>query len=178
MKERQILYFIVSKSGTGKDYITDKLCKEFGKSKVISATTRSLRKGEKDTHRFVSNEVADKEFDKALGKTVFNGNRYYTTLDDVKDKDFYIIDQKGIETFDYSKLREELNTEVHVIYVKSKWYVRVYHMLKRGDSVKSIIGRLKHDKKNYDDNYLEGISAKVLNGSNELYKYFEDKFTK
>ena len=32
MKERKILYFIVSKSGCGKDYIIDKLCKEFGKS--------------------------------------------------------------------------------------------------------------------------------------------------
>lgn len=178
MKKRKILYFIVSKSGCGKDYITDKLCKEFGKSKVISATTRSPRKGEKDTHRFVSNEVADKEFDKALGKTVFNGNRYYTTLDDVKDKDFYIIDQKGVETFDYSKLREELNTEVHVIYVKSKWYVRVYHMLKRGDSIKSIINRLRNDKQCFDDKYLENIATVTLNGSDELYQYFTDKYTK
>lgn len=178
MDNKKILYFIVAKSGCGKDYALNKICDKFNKSKVISATTRKPRDGEKDTHRFVSNELADKEFGQALGKTVFDGERYYTTIEDLTGRTFYVIDQKGVETFEYSKLKEELDTEVLVIYVKSKWYVRVWHMLKRGDSIKSIIRRLKHDKSNYDDEYLEGISAKVLNGSNELYKYFEDKFTK
>ena len=174
VNNKKILYFIVAKSGTGKDYITNKICNEFNKEKVISATTREPRKGEKDTHRFVSNEVADKEFGQALGKTVFNGNRYYTTLDDVKDKDFYIIDQKGIETFNYRKLKKDVN----VIYVKSKWYIRAYHMLKRGDSIKSIINRLRNDRRCFDDKYLENISIITLNGSDELYKYFTEKYTK
>lgn len=178
MNNKKILYFIVAKSGCGKDYVLNKICDKFDKKKVISATTRKQREGEKDTHRFVSNELADKEFGQALGKTIFDKERYYTTIEDLAGRTFYVIDQKGIETFEYSRLKEELDTEVLVIYVKSRWYVRAWHMLKRGDSIKSIIRRLKHDKSNYDDEYLEGISAKVLNGSNELYEYFEDKFTK
>ena len=177
MNNKKILYFIVAKSGCGKDYIINKICNKFNKKKVISATTRSPRKGEKDTHRFVSNEVADKEFEQALGRTVFNGNRYYATLDDIKDKDFYIIDQKGEKTFDYSKCREELGIEVNVIYIKSKWYIRAWNMLKRGDDLKNIISRLRHDRKNFDDDYLERISAMIFNSSDALYRTFAHKFS-
>ena len=51
-------------------------------------------------------------------------------------------------------------------------------MLKRGDSIKSIINRLRNDKQCFDDKYLENIATVTLNGSDELYQYFKDKYTK
>ena len=40
MNNKKILYFIVAKSGCGKDYIINKICNKFNKKKVISATSQ------------------------------------------------------------------------------------------------------------------------------------------
>ena len=176
MKKKKILWFIVAKSGVGKDYVINILCNNYNKQKVISKTERQPRGNYEIgiNHQFVSSEIADMEYPTALGKTIFDNNRYWVTIDDLKDKDFYIIDQQGVKTFDYNKLLKDLNTDVRVIYIKDKWYVRLYHMLKRGDSLKSAINRLKHDRKAFDEEYLESIAYKTMHGSTELYNYLSE----
>lgn len=160
-----MLYLIVGASGTGKDYIVDKLCKELKMQKVISRTERPRRKSEVGTHLFVDSDTADKEFDKAIAKTVYRGNRYYTLQEDLEGKDFYIIDVAGV----YSMRKKGMLFTT--IFINSKWYIRFWHMLKRGDKVKDIIKRLRYDKKEFA-NFQGDVNLK---SSDELYDYIKER---
>lgn len=158
-----MLYLIVGKSGSGKDFMVDKLCKEFVLNKVISRTTREPRNNEIGTHIFVTNEQADKEWKDSIARTIFNGNRYYTLKKDIEGKDFYIIDPNGVDSMKKSGI------EYKSIYIKSPWYVRAYHMRKRRDRVIDIIKRLWHDRKAF-----KGFTGDInLKSSNELYSYIK-----
>ena len=88
------LYLVCAKSFTGKDYIVDKMCKDFNMSKVVSKTTRKQRYAGENTHVFVTKEQALKELPNSLADTYFDDNYYYTDLESVNNKDFYIIDTK------------------------------------------------------------------------------------
>lgn len=163
----KILYLVVAASGTGKDYIVDKICEDFGKKKVISRTTRTPRYDGENTHLFVSNKMADDEFDNAVAKTVFHGNRYYTTINDLIDKDFYIIDPAGVKSM---KHKEKFNTVT--IFIKSNVLLTAWHMLKRGDNLKDVIGRIKNDRKEF-----KGFKGELnFKSSKKMYDYFREEF--
>ena len=132
------MILLVAKSGAGKDYLCDKL----GLKKVISRTTRDKRYSSEDTHLFVSWEQARREYDKAIAKTIFNGNMYYALEEDLIGKEIYLIDKDGVINMD-----KDLRKSMTVIYVKANCFVRFIHMRKRGDSLKSIFSRLRNDKK-------------------------------
>lgn len=166
--EKKTLYLVVAASGMGKDYVVDKLCKEFNKKKVISRTTRKQRYEGEDTHIFVSEKMADEEFDNAVAKTVFNGYRYYATEFDVCNSDFYIIDPNGIYEM---KNKDKYNPVI--VYIKSNIFVKTYHMIKRGDKLRNIISRLINDRKEF-----KGFKGDLnFKSSNEMYEYFKEKFS-
>lgn len=161
------IYLVVAASGAGKDYVVDKLCKEFNKQKVISRTTRPPRYQGENTHLFVGDYMANKEFDNAIAKTVFNGYRYYTTEFDLLNKDFYNIDPTGVRT-----MRNKEKYNIEVVYIKSNWYIRFKHMIKRGDKLRNIISRLINDRKEFKD-FRGDLNFK---SSDEMYKYFKELF--
>lgn len=161
------LYFIVGLSGSGKDHSIDNICKEFNKEKVLSRTTREKRPGETGTHLFVSNEQADKEFSRAIAKTLINQNRYYVLQEDLKNKDFYIINRHGI-----NNMKDKDKYNMTTIYIGINPIKRAYRMFKRGDRIKSIIYRMLNDKKE-----LRGFKADLnFKNNNEFYRYFKEKF--
>lgn len=159
-----ILYLIVAKSGCGKDYISDKLCKDYGLKKVISRTTRKPRYEGEDSHIFVSEEQADIEYPNAIKYTDLYGVRYYVLQEDLENGDLYVIDEKGV--------RDGKNIEnSEVLYINTNIISRVLNMRKRGDSFKSIIIRLIKDKSR------DKIKIKydhVFKNSDELYKYISE----
>lgn len=161
------LFLVVGESGCGKDYSIDKLCKEFNKKKVISRTTRKRRPNEMGTHLFINNEQADREFNKAIAKTVINNNRYYVLEEDLINKSFYVIDVKGVHNM---KDKDKYNTIT--VYIGVNPFKRAYRMFKRGDKIKDIIYRLKYDGKE-----LRGFKADLtFKNNNEFYDYFKEKF--
>jgi guanylate kinase len=161
------LFLVIGESGCGKDYSIDRLCKEFKKGKVVSRTTRARRPNEKGTHLFVDSEQADKEFDKAIAKTIINNNRYYVLEEDLIDKTFYVIDFKGVHNM---KDKDKYNTIT--VYIDVNPFKRAYRMFKRRDKIKDIIYRLKHDGKE-----LRGFKADLtFKNNNEFYDYFKEKF--
>lgn len=165
--KRKKLYLVVAKSGVGKDYVVDKLCKEFDKKKVISRTTRKPRYEGENTHLFVSEKMADEEFNNSVAKTIFNGYRYYATEFDIATADFYIIDPHGI-----NKMRDKDKFNVEIVFIKSNIFIRIYHMLKRGDKFKNIISRLNNDKKEF-----KGFKGDLnFKSSKQMYEYFKEKF--
>lgn len=158
------LYLIVGASGSGKDYIVDKICRDFNMQRVISRTTRKPRYKGENTHIFVSNEVADKEFENAFAKTIFHGNKYYTISEDLEKSDFYIVDPNGVKSMENSNID---NIEFISIFINTPWWKRAKNMRKRGDSFKSIISRLVNDHKEFGE-FKGSIN---LNSSTELYEY-------
>lgn len=159
------LYFIVGASGSGKDYVVNKICEIGGYKKVISRTTRERRKGESsNNHLFVSNQQADKEFDKALFKTLYNGNRYYVLEEDLENADFYIIDPKGVKEAPADLFRKY---NARIIYIKVSWYKRACNMMfRRKDSIKNVISRLINDRKEFKN--FENIADYVFT-NNEMF---------
>ena len=166
------LYFIVGASGSGKDYVVNKICEIGGYKKVISRTTRERRKGESsNNHLFVSNHQANNEFENALFKTFYNGNRYYVLEEDLVNADFYIIDPKGVKEAPADLFRKY---NVKVVYIKSSWYKRTYNMMfRRKDSIKNVISRLINDRKEFKD--FENEADYVFTSNEEFYEWFHKK---
>lgn len=157
-----MMYLLIGKSGSGKDYIANKLCETLSLTRVDSRTTRKKRKGI-DRHIFVSNEQADKEFDRAVAKTVFDGNRYYVLEEDLIGKDIYIIDLEGIKSLKGKEI------DYKVLYIDTSWFIRMINMRKRGDTWKAIFLRLKHDRAAY-----KGIKSEadyIFKNSNAVYDF-------
>lgn len=165
--KHDILYLIVGASGSGKTYITDIICKDFNMKQVNSRTTRKPRYEGEIGHKFITDEQADKEFDTAIAKTNYNGYRYYTTVEDLEESDFYVIDVQGVKSCDYSRI----NKQVKILFIKAHWYIRAFNMLKRKDKIKDIISRLLLDRKEF-----KGFKGDInFKSSNDLYHYFDDK---
>ncbi|WP_252251218.1 hypothetical protein [Clostridium sp. VAP52] len=169
MNRQKPLWLVVGKSGSGKDYIVNKIGKQFNMGQVISRTTRDKRFYNENTHLFISSQQADKEFGQALAKTTFCGNRYYVLKEDLEGKEYYIIDPKGVRTFK----QNQINRPVIKLFINSPWYIRLIHMLKRGDKIKDIIKRLLNDRKEFKG--FKNEADIIFKNNNEMYDYFEDK---
>ena len=89
------MLILIGKTASGKDTISNKLISEYGYKKLITYTTRPIRKGEINdvTYHFVS----DKEFKQKIKNNFFAeyksyntefGTWYYgTALEDLKNSD-------------------------------------------------------------------------------------------
>lgn len=91
------LITITGPSGGGKDTVARMLSDIGGYQVLCSYTTRPKRDGEIDgwQHYFV--EKCDVPHDKMLAYTQYGGYEYWTTIDQVKVKAIYVIDEDGLK---------------------------------------------------------------------------------
>lgn len=91
------LITITGPSGAGKDTVARMLSEMGGYKVLCSYTTRPKREGEIDgvEHHFV--EKCEVPHDKMLAYTKYGGYEYWTTIDQVKDKAIYVIDEDGLK---------------------------------------------------------------------------------
>lgn len=166
------LYLVVGASGSGKDYIVDKLCRELNMTRCISRTTRPKR-GNDDKHIFVSNLQALEEIPRSVAYSDYNGYHYYVLSDDLKNIDFYIIDVKGVQSLKkYMETHDDLDDiSIEVLYINAPAMIRYSNMKKRGDKFKDRLRRLKIDKTEFEG--FKGDSN--FRSSDELYDYFRMK---
>ena len=169
MNRKKPLWLVVGASGSGKSYIIDRIIKQFDMGQVISRTTREKRFYNENTHLHITSQQADKEFNQALTRTTFCGNRYYVLKEDLEGKDFYAIDPKGVRGLRYN----QINRPIIKLFIDSNWFIRLIHMWKRGDKIKDIIKRLLNDRKEFKG--FENEADIVFKNSNEMYDYFQDK---
>lgn len=85
---------IVGRTGTGKDYLAQKLT-DLGLKQVISFATRPKRSPDEDSHIFITEEEAARLTDR-VAKTRIDGYEYFSTKRQVDSCDVYIIDPKGL----------------------------------------------------------------------------------
>ena len=91
------LITITGPSGAGKDTVARMLSEMSGYKVLCSYTTRPKREGEIDgvEHHFV--EKCNLPYDKLLAYTTYGGYEYWVTIDQVKDKSIYVIDEDGLK---------------------------------------------------------------------------------
>ena len=91
------LITITGPSGAGKDTVARMLSEMGGYKVLCSYTTRPKREGEIDgvEHHFV--ETCNVPHDKMVAYTQYGGYEYWVTIDQVKNKSIYVIDEDGLK---------------------------------------------------------------------------------
>lgn len=142
-----MLYLIVGESGSGKSAFTNRLYKYLGLKSVQSYTTRPKRKPDETGHIFLTDSIpiVKMQYPNRVAETMFDGNFYFVTEEQLKDCDLYIIDPSGVYSFIQSTYGK--NIEYKIVYLYTKTITRFIRMIKRGDSVRDALRRIKHDKK-------------------------------
>lgn len=136
-----MMYMIMGRTASGKDYFAE-LLKQHGLSSVKSRTTRPKRFDEEDTHIFMPQNEADKITDR-VAYTKIGEYEYFTTRDDVLDKDFYIIDPIGM----VSLAKNMPDMVFNIIYIEANREDRKRHFIARQTCSKEEAEKL-FDKRN------------------------------
>lgn len=108
-----MVYLVVGRTGSGKDYLVNKLEKK-GLTQVISYTTRPRRNDKEKSHIFITRDESEKQLCKVT-KTVINEYEYFATKEQVENADIYIIDPDAIDTL----VRNMPDTEFQIVYVEA-----------------------------------------------------------
>lgn len=144
------MIILCGQSAVGKTEIAKKLSMKYDITKVVTTTTRPIRKGEindKDYH-FVTKEkfLLLKNQDAFIETTEYNGNYYGCTKDEVKLDRVVILEPNGVKNF--LKLNDP---SIIVIVLSAKEETRRKRMMSRGDSKEDIDRRIKGDKEHFKD---------------------------
>ncbi len=144
-----MIYLIAGRSGTGKDFLAQKLA-EKGLKVLKSYTTRPRRSASEDTHIFISEREA-LDYTDRVAETNINGYEYFATREQVEESDVYIIDPNGID-----KLTANMpDTEFKIIYmVADNESSRREQAIARADDVRAELmvfeSRNASEKKQFD----------------------------
>ena len=158
------LLLFVGPSGSGKTTIANLLEEKYDYKQVQSYTTRKPRYEGEVGHIFITEEEFD-NLGELAAYTLYNGNRYGTTINQVDNSDIYVIDVPGVKT-----LLDNYKTDrmIYIIYFNTTVHTRINRMLERGDCDNKIVCRLLEDEK-YD--WYKEIQEVVLNSDYNIYRY-------
>ena len=164
------LFLFIGRSASGKTTIANMLADKYGYKQIWSYTTRPPRYENEPGHIFVSEE----EF-YSLGElaayTLYNGNHYGTTFEQLNECDIYVVDIPGLKSL-LHKLKDN-NRQIYIFYFDASVHNRILRMIDRHDSDMMIISRLLEDEKEDWLKKLNSIvwhNSKVLKKNIELYK--------
>lgn len=122
-----MLFLVIGRTGSGKDYLVDKL-KEKGLTQVKSYATRPKRTEDEDTHIFIEPNEFD-NYPNKVAHTKINGYDYFATAEQIDESDIYVIDPNGLY-----ELVERLPDETfHIVYVMAEDTDRRINAVRRAD---------------------------------------------
>ena len=160
MSDEHVLICVLGESSCGKDTLVNQICKTSNLTQLISYTTRPQRKNEGATHIFVDEDIYNsmKENNEIAAYTNINNNRYWSTIEQLYDSDFYIIDPIGVDSLKNLNLP---NLRIVTVYINVPEDVRKERAIKRGDDVVTYKSRcfsernqFREMKKNMDVDYV------------------------
>ena len=158
---------LLGKIGSGKTTICNNLTENFRYDKIVTTTTRPIRKNEENGIDYFF--VEDKEFDKMLENneliltTNISGYKYGLNkrlLVNAENK-IIIVDPNGLK-----ELNNILNFKFISIYVMCESYKRYIRCLDRGDNKKDILTRMDNECVVFDSLKTDYV---VCNSSEDIW---------
>lgn len=148
---------LVGKTCSGKTTIANELINSYKFKRIITYTTRPVRKGEKDgtDYHFISLE----EFNKKVKEGFFAEWKSYSTIDGVW---FYGTALEDLENADentiviltpngYRDIKNKLKNKFKCIYVYANNHTIEKRLIMRGDNKDEAKRRLEHDNEDFKD---------------------------
>lgn len=171
-------------SASGKTEVAKMLAKKYGITKMITTTTRDLRVGEVDgkDYFFVTKEQFEKMLrkDKFVEHTIYNGNFYGSTKDQIAPNKCIVCDPAGLRA--YINLRDE---SIVTFFLDSLEETRHKRMIARGDLEEKIVSRLAHDKEAFApenipkvDFHVNSETTTVEEVADEIYKIYNEEIAR
>ena len=147
-------------SASGKTEAAKMLMAKYGIQKAITTTTRPMRKNEQNgkDYFFVTKEEFEamiKE-DRFVEHTLYNGNYYGSTKDQIAEDRSVVIDLEGLKS--YSALQDK---RIVTFYLSTSESIRYTRMLERGDSKEDAIRRIENDRKVFAENNIPKVNFKI-----------------
>lgn len=152
-----MINLIVGRTGSGKDYLTERL-QERGLKVLKSYTTRPRRTENEDTHIFIDPEDVDK-YPNKVATTTINGYEYFATEEQVKECDVYVIDPNGLKEL----AKNVTGTVFNIIHVQAPPEERKFYAVRRV----ALKDKIKEEE----------VFKKRDESENEQFSAFEDEMT-
>lgn len=147
-------------SASGKTEVAKRLAEKYGIVKVITTTTRPIRHNEVNgrDYFFVTienfHQMVDEE--KFVEYTVYNGNMYGSTKDQIQQNKCIVIDPIGLNSY------IELNDPTIVtFFLKSTEKTRYRRMIERGDTIENAKQRILNDKVAFKKEHVKNVNYKI-----------------
>ena len=167
-------------SASGKTEAAKMLMAKYGIRKAITTTTRSMRVNEQNgrDYFFVSKEKFNQLIaeDKFVEYTLYNGNYYGSTKDQIANDRVVVIDLEGLKS--YSRLNDK---RIVTFYLSTCEEIRYKRMLERGDKEEDARRRLENDRKVFADNQIPNVNFSIDSESksieevaDEIYNLYMD----
>lgn len=147
---------LVGASASGKTEVAKLLNVLFNIKKVVTHTTRPIRRSEvRDVdYHFVTEEefLRLKDNDSFVETTFYNGNYYGSSKKEIGDDKVLIVDPAGLESF-----LSLNNSRIVTFFLEANEKTRFERMLLRGDSIENAKSRIANDSLKFP----EEIKSKV-----------------
>lgn len=142
------LVLVVGKSGSGKTTIVHEMCKNTSLIELQSYTTRKPRYTNEQGHIFTTlyDYEKDKRTKTVVAETYFDGNMYWSTIPQICNADFYILDFKGVkDILSWIKERKFFQRKVIIVNLDISYFESYKRQVKRGDKRLQVIKRILND---------------------------------
>lgn len=140
---------ILGESASGKSTVQNILCKNYGYERLVTYTTRSPRKGEKDgvDYHFISvdNFVKMKESGAYCETAEYNGWHYASAKEDCTDNKVAVLTPHGLR-----QIRKFDELSVNTYYINVPRRDRLIKILQRGDNIEEAYRRSLSDVGQFD----------------------------
>ena len=147
-------------SASGKTEAAKMLTQKYGIVKAITTTTRPMRCNEVSgrDYFFVSKEKFEEMIkdDLFVEHTMYNGNYYGSTKDQIADNKSVVIDLEGLKS--YSALNDK---RIVTFYLSTCEEIRFKRMLERGDSRDNAEQRIKNDRRLFAAEAIPPVDFKI-----------------
>lgn len=171
------MILLIGASASGKTEISKTLRKKYGIVKAVTHTTRAPRDGEIDgiDYYFVLEEsflqLETKGF--FVETTVYNGNHYGCSKNEIADDKVVIVDPVGLKNFLALK-----DNSIVSFFLEANEKTRRERMLQRGDSPAGIDARIENDKKAFDEKFLKNVDYRIKTDGKTLDVLTKEIYTK
>lgn len=171
---------IVGPSASGKTEISRCLIKEYNLKRVITCTTRPMRRDEVNGRDYYFLSV--EEFKEGIKNNLFieytkyNNDYYGTYYKEIADDKIIILDRVG-----FLNIKKILKDKIISFYIETPLSERKMRMIKRGDTINRIYQKIEYDNQNFPskipgiDYYITNDTDSILESAKKIYDLYKER---